>query len=521
MVIHRALSGIVIGGILVLLLVSTGTAQPGSTAPAPAHQPAPPPEGATAPLTTTYTFSQTTSADWASGTAYQIDRRTLDALHTPYAWGDDPRGSVRLASRPADFARQSLFPVLPRGGDGAWDERNVAEAAVIYDGSEYKMWYSGQNDANEWQVGLATSPDGVTWTRDENNPVLAVRPGEWDSQEASFSCVLDDGTSYHTWYSGYDGSQRQIGYASSIDGVHWLRADEPVLRSGDPGSWDETLVGNPTVLHDGIRYHMWYGGWSSTDPHWRIGHATSTDLSTWEKDPAKPVLDLGPVDGWDDSHVSAPAVLYDGHNFHMWYTGWGDEEYGEHSPGQIGYATSLDGSTWFRDTGDNPVFGPSSPGDWDSMWTVDPEVIFDGDEYQLWYTGGVTWTGIQIGSATAPPSYATSGHYTSPPISTTCPTGTTLLRGTLEVEQAPNGQTLTYTLLDDAGQPITGFAGLSSPNPQATFHLYLLAGRHERIYLRADLATTDSTSSPVLEAWTLTWSCQTLTHHIYMPLIER
>ena len=29
--------------------------------------------------------------------------------------------------------------------------------------------------------------------------------------------------------------------------------------------------------------------------------------------------------------------------------------------------------------------------------------IFDGDLYHLWYIGGVTWAGLQIGYATALP----------------------------------------------------------------------------------------------------------------------
>ena len=45
-------------------------------------------------------FLQTTTNDWQAGTLNQVDVRNLDALHTPYGLGADPRGSVRLASHP-------------------------------------------------------------------------------------------------------------------------------------------------------------------------------------------------------------------------------------------------------------------------------------------------------------------------------------------------------------------------------------------------------------------------------------
>jgi hypothetical protein len=204
----------------------------------------------------------------------------------------------------------------------------------------------------------------------------------------------------------------------------------------------------------------------------------------------------------------------------MWYGGWGDQDYGEYSPGQIGYATSEDGTLWLKDT-ENPIYGPSAPGNWDSMWTVDPEVLFDGDLYHLWYTGGVTWTGLQIGYANAQPIYESSGTYTSTLVDSACITDELVVWENLHVKQDLNGQPLTYAILNAGGQTIPGFEALSSPDAEADLNLSSLPGVYDRIYLQASFTATDPDRSAVLEEWEVSWSCQNLPYRAFLPLILR
>ena len=49
-------------------------------------------------------------------------------------------------------------PVLNVGGSGTWDDYHVAQGTVLFDGAEYRMWYSG-NDGLNYRIGLATSAD--------------------------------------------------------------------------------------------------------------------------------------------------------------------------------------------------------------------------------------------------------------------------------------------------------------------------------------------------------------------------
>ena len=99
---------------------------------------------------------------------------------------------------------------------GSWDSFLASNASVIKDGSGYKMYYMG-NDGMVWRMGLATSDDGITWTKYAANPLFAPRPGAWDSQEVGHPSVLLLDGLYHMWYT----DAHAIGHATSTDGIAW------------------------------------------------------------------------------------------------------------------------------------------------------------------------------------------------------------------------------------------------------------------------------------------------------------
>ena len=113
------------------------------------------------------------------------------------------------------------------------------------------MWYQTHTDALS-DIGYATSTDGISWTKQPGNPVLSAGPeGAWDGEKVADPNVLFDGTTYHMWYAGNDGSGWQIGYATSTDGVTWTKSpSNPVLTTGSPGDRDEGNISEPNVLYE-------------------------------------------------------------------------------------------------------------------------------------------------------------------------------------------------------------------------------------------------------------------------------
>ena len=80
---------------------------------------------------------------------------------------------------------------------------------------------------------MATSPDGITWTK-YNDPSTTQAPyaesdpvpkpgnaGDWDSDAASYCCVLKKTGYFEMYYSGWNPNSVGFGYASSVDGISW------------------------------------------------------------------------------------------------------------------------------------------------------------------------------------------------------------------------------------------------------------------------------------------------------------
>jgi predicted GH43/DUF377 family glycosyl hydrolase len=212
-------------------------------------------------------------------------------------------------------------PVLTPSASG-WDSLNVGLPVVILDDTTYKMWHGGGKGSGG-SIGYATSPDGISWTKYGGSPVMqAGPPGAWDDNTVLPCAVIFDGSTYKMWYAGNRQLPFfQIGYATSPDGITWQKHPVPVLTPGDPGEWDDHFVYTPEVIWDGdTTYHMWYLGRSTTTPG-RIGYATSSDGINWVKHPNNPILTTGQSGAWDDNSVAHPRVIIIADTMRMWYAG--------------------------------------------------------------------------------------------------------------------------------------------------------------------------------------------------------
>ncbi|MGB9595399.1 MAG: peptidoglycan-binding protein, partial [Candidatus Poribacteria bacterium] len=215
-------------------------------------------------------------------------------------------------------------PILDLGSPGSWDSVHVANPTVVFDGIIYKMWYTG-SDGKNTRIGYAYSSNGIHWVKYSNNPVVDL--GSWGTNKDSdvwSPCVIFDGIEYKMWYTSFDGNIK-IGYAYSSDGINWTKyTNSPVLSIGSWGSWDDRGVWSPNVLFDGFKYSMWYTGWNGISTG--IGYAESKDGINWIKPSKYPALDLGTTGSWDYHYVNNPSVLLINGKFRMWYSGCTSDE---------------------------------------------------------------------------------------------------------------------------------------------------------------------------------------------------
>ncbi|NOZ84700.1 MAG: family 43 glycosylhydrolase [Deltaproteobacteria bacterium] len=175
------------------------------------------------------------------------------------------------------------------------------------------------------QIGVATSSDGVHWERSPQNPVLPPgKPGAWDQSWVESPTVIHLGDTYYMWYSGVDWSRASfaIGLATSPDGVTWTRHPaNPVFSAEPSNSWENGAVYAPSVVYDGHRFVMFYVGLNDATflDEMRIGMATSPDGVNWTREPSNPVLDPGPPGAWDEKGPFVPSVLIKDGVYYLYY----------------------------------------------------------------------------------------------------------------------------------------------------------------------------------------------------------
>jgi hypothetical protein len=102
---------------------------------------------------------------------------------------------------------------------------------------------------------LLTSRDGEHWIPYAGNPVLEPQPGAWDEQILEQATAYLSGR-YWLWYSGYRNPLAPtisiaIGVATSQDGIHWTKHPaNPVIKPGPSGAWNDLSVLAPDVIEE-------------------------------------------------------------------------------------------------------------------------------------------------------------------------------------------------------------------------------------------------------------------------------
>lgn len=285
-------------------------------------------------------------------------------------------------------------PVLTKGPSN-WDNIAIGQPTCLIENDTIKMWYVGVGIDMKARICHATSMDGINWTKYNNgNPVLNVgNPGEWDSGWLDAPEIVKSPTGYFLYYYGDTIQQSaeinsSYGVATSPDGINWTKySGNPVLIKGNLPDWDGKWIESPAVIYDNVSstFKMWYNGVAT---NWliKIGYATSPDGFIWTKYNGNPVMDVGTGGSFDDMWLGTPAVILRNNTYEMWYSGF--SSISGFDTLRIGFATSSDGITWSKYSG-NPLLNTfTSP--YDSLiddggpWA--PDVIFDSNSstFKMW-----------------------------------------------------------------------------------------------------------------------------------------
>ncbi len=74
--------------------------------------------------------------------------------------------------------------------------------------------------SGKWEIGAATSPNGLDFTKHADNPMIQLGAGgTWDDYYIYTPCVIHCEYKYYVYYSAFDGAVCRIGLATSLTGV--------------------------------------------------------------------------------------------------------------------------------------------------------------------------------------------------------------------------------------------------------------------------------------------------------------
>lgn len=235
------------------------------------------------------------------------------------------------------FTKHASNPVLGWGAgaynDGSWDDTDVQIGAVIVHSGTFYAFYCGNNVAGPSsdfvRLGVATSSDGIVWTKHAGNPVLSQgSSGHGDVYDLyTAGAVLydaaepDSNKRWKWWYIGHgaSGLGTMLATAPSPTGT-WTKHSTAYLSGLEPqGAGGSTFSpGLTRVWKQNGAYHAIADDWYNLTQSY---HFTSPDGLTWTQ--RAQVLAPGSSGSWDDanSYYPFPFQRSPGGPWTLLYTG--------------------------------------------------------------------------------------------------------------------------------------------------------------------------------------------------------
>lgn len=156
------------------------------------------------------------------------------------------------------FKRWSEAPILERTQE---DPLLNTAPWVVKDGDHYRIFYvSGcewkNKDLPRYNIKTGTSSNGKVWERKGDVAIDFKDAGE---NALARPFVLKDGALWRMWFA-YKGSSYKIGYAESVDGVHWDRLDDRANIECSQSGFDNEMIEYAAIIKARGREYMLYNG---------------------------------------------------------------------------------------------------------------------------------------------------------------------------------------------------------------------------------------------------------------------
>lgn len=294
--------------------------------------------------------------DGDCGTIYAPQVVEQDGVYYLFYTGSCDRGGrpsaigVARSDDGVTWTRSDQNPILTPDSTGH-DAMCVSAGVPFVDGDTWTLYYAANSQPCAGPgryIGRATAPtpDGP-WQRDSSPVLEAGSEGAWDSGFIMPHTVLRTDDGYVLFYSAGEEFlvplPRRIGMATSADGIHWTKFDDPttteapyaesdpLLAVGADGALTPFEVWTFDVLHTEDGWEMFY---SATCPRAAdqtcpgfIAYAHSHDGIHWQTyaEPDQWLMTPLTIDqSWAEHCLCYPSALRHDDEYWLYFTGCAD-----------------------------------------------------------------------------------------------------------------------------------------------------------------------------------------------------
>jgi beta-1,2-mannobiose phosphorylase / 1,2-beta-oligomannan phosphorylase len=264
--------------------------------------------------------------------------------------------TARFPAALINFVAYKNNPVFAGTGADTWDQKIRERGYILQEDGIYYMWYTGyKGDENvEKHLGLATSTDGINWTRYKDNPIY---DSGWVED---MSVIKHDGT----YYMFAEGRGDTAHLLTSSDRIHWKEQGRLDIRKSNGEPLTKGSFGTPSIWYEN---GLWYLFYERDDLG--IWLAVSTDMKVWTNKQDEPVIKMGP-EIYDQFAVAMDQIIkYNGRYYGYYHA----TEFKDWHEWTSCIAMSDDLIHWTK-FDKNPIMRENKSS---------PILVFDGSRYNL------------------------------------------------------------------------------------------------------------------------------------------
>jgi predicted GH43/DUF377 family glycosyl hydrolase len=295
--------------------------------------------------------SQFAGSDWNDPSVIKVGNQYVMYASSDHSFDMNIAIYRMVSNNGLNWTLSPSTPVFSadRSSAGTWDHQAVETPSVVVFNGVYHMFYTSYpvtfTDASSYKIGHATSLDGINWTRDVNNPIVAptepTNPtpsplppavpafNQWVAAEPAAVVFNNKIYLYFTAVGAnlnVGTTLEVIGLTTSADGLAWstpqsiLTPDQTLYpRTGGTIDWIGYSTPMAAVLNG--QMHMFFDVVQNSPwMQYKIHHASSGDgITGWTQDNLA-IFNYTDFT-WTSNQIRSPTVLLNGTSLYLWFAG--------------------------------------------------------------------------------------------------------------------------------------------------------------------------------------------------------